>query len=316
MPLRYPGDHSSPINPLPEPSPPVKPLAQRPHKTRVAYFGHLPQTDSLAEFAAELPPIYGAGDLHAAALWLKVALEGRMPLVVAMGGHVIKTGCTKYLRALDGPNTVYVMNGAAAIHDAEIAMVGSTSEDVVAGLANGEYGTTPETWELWRTACSRPGKGLGHALQLALTYQRVQFPDHALLTTAQRLLVVPAIGTDTIYLDPALDGSYLGQLGLQDFHALCALLLETPALVWLHLGSAVLLPEVLLKAYAHARMHGKSPKLYTINIDRESHYRTRENVLNRPAQDSVELLGCHTIMIPLLVTLALQVKGLLPTTPG
>jgi hypothetical protein len=223
---------------------------------------------------------------------------------------VIKTGCAPYL--IDwmhrGVLKGLAINGAAAIHDLELAIAGKTSEDVGARLMSGSFGFARETSDLFTTACNRAVSrtiGLGAALgDVILNHGGPGLPN-SLLATARcagiPVTVHVAIGTDIVHMTPNLDGAALGEATLRDFRTLCALVAGLAGGVWLNLGSAVVLPEVFLKAVAIARNLGHSlDGLTTANLDFDQKYRGLLNVLERPGHQGIALTGHHEIMIPLL----------------
>jgi hypothetical protein len=235
--------------------------------------------------------------------------DGRT-VVAALGGHVIKTGCAPYL--IDwlrkGVVKAVAMNGAAAIHDFELALAGKTSEDVGASLHAGQFGMARETADAFAVA-ARAGAdndlGLGAALGRHLDGLRCAHPEASLVLAAHRAgipcTVHVALGTDVVHMHPHVSGAALGEASLLDFRHLCRVVSAMEHGVWLNLGSAVLLPEVLLKAVSVVRNFGYSLEgLVAVNLDKESHYRSTVNVLSRPAAEGIELTGHHEILLPLL----------------
>jgi hypothetical protein len=235
--------------------------------------------------------------------------EGRT-VVTALGGHVVKTGCTPYL--IDwvhkGLIKAVVLNGAAAIHDVELALVGKTSEDVGATLMEGKFGMARETADAFAIA-SRTGAegevGLGAALGRYLDGHACQHPDTSLVLAAHQAgipcTVHVALGTDIVHMHPHVSGAALGESSHIDFRLLCGVVAGMQGGVWLNLGSAVVLPEVLLKAVSVARNFSHDlGGLVTVNVDKEPRYRTTANVLERPADEGIELTGHHEILLPLL----------------
>jgi hypothetical protein len=235
---------------------------------------------------------------------------GGHSIVAALGGHVVKTGCAPYLidwieRGVLGG---LAMNGSAAIHDLELAIAGRTSEDVGPRLVAGTFGFARETSKLFAAACVRAAHqscGLGVALGELIVEQGGPGLESSLLVAAHRAgipaTVHVAVGTDIVHMTPELDGAALGRATLDDFRILCGVVSRMADGVWLNLGSAVILPEVFLKAVAIARNLGHSlDGLTTANLDFEQKYRGLLNVLQRPGAEGVALTGHHEIMIPLL----------------
>jgi hypothetical protein len=203
----------------------------------------------------------------------------------------------------------FVLNGAAAIHDAEVALTGSTSEEVADGLFDGTYGSADETGRLFGEAAARAardGIGLGTALGLALVERRPPHVEASVLCRAARegvpVTVHVAIGTDTVHMHPACSGADLGAATHRDFLRLATLVEGLDGGVYLNLGSAVVLPEVFLKAVAmvHNATPGRRVSITTGNLDMLRHYRPRVNVVERPAAKGHDISGHHEIVVPLL----------------
>jgi hypothetical protein len=251
--------------------------------------------------------------------------EGRT-VVAALGGHVIKTGCAPYL--IDwvhrGLIRAVAMNGAAAIHDFELALAGKTSEDVSATLHEGKFGMARETADAFAIAARAGAEhdlGLGYALGRHMAGLRCPHGDVSLVLACYRAgvpcMVHVAIGTDIVHMHPHVSGAALGESSHLDFRHLCRVVAGMQHGVWLNLGSAVMLPEVLLKAVSVVRNHGHSlDGLVTINVDKESHYRSTVNVLNRPTAEGIELTGHHEILIPLLHAALAAQLAVAPASPG
>jgi hypothetical protein len=232
-----------------------------------------------------------------------------------LGGHIVKTGLAPLLIDLmnRGVITHLAMNGSAAIHDYEIARFGATSEDVARGLVDGTFGMAEETGRGMNEAFiagMKSGWGMGEALARALEETSLSNPELSVLLSAQRLgipcTVHAALGAEIIHQHPATSGAAIGDTSHRDFRRLAASL---PALhdggVVLNLGSAVIMPEVFLKALTIARNlnDGKPTAFTTCDLDMQRHYRPRVNVVQRPTQGSgkgYEITGHHEIMVPLL----------------
>jgi hypothetical protein len=249
--------------------------------------------------------------------------EGRT-VVAALGGHVIKTGCGPYL--IDwidkGLIKAVAMNGAAAIHDFELALAGKTSEDVSATLHEGRFGMARETADAFAVAARAGAEheiGLGGALGRHMAGLRCPHGDVSVVLACHRAgipcTVHVAIGTDIVHMHPHVSGAALGESSHLDFRHLCRIVTGMTYGVWLNLGSAVVLPETFLKAVSVARNFGHNlDGLVTVNVDKESRYRSTVNVLNRPAAEGIELTGHHEILIPLLhAALAAQFTVRMPT---
>jgi len=288
-----------------------EPLAGRPSKVGLADLGRpsAPGT-SLGNWLDGLPGLLACRGLKRLRDAILRAHEGGSPVVAALGGHVVKTGCAPYL--IDwidrGVLNGLALNGSAAIHDLELAVAGRTSEDVGPRLMAGTFGFARETSELFALACDRAagsGSGLGAALGDLAIEAGGPGQDASLLVAARRsgipLTVHVAIGTDIVHMTPRLDGASLGRASLDDFRSLANLIARMAGGVWLNLGSAVVLPEVFLKAVAMVRNLGRSlDGLTTANLDFNQQYRGLLNVLQRPGAEGIALTGHHELMIPLL----------------
>jgi hypothetical protein len=259
-----------------------------------------------------LPRQFAANDLRRVRdELLRAKAQGRT-VVAALGGHVIKTGCAPYLIdwVEQGLVTAVAMNGAAAIHDLELALVGKTSEDVKAQLAEGRFGMARETADVYAIASQHgasAGIGLGAALGAYLAGRTLAHPEASLLIACHRIgipcTVHVSLGADIVHMHPHVSGAALGEASLLDFRKLCTVVSSLAGGVWLNLGSAVMLPEVLLKAVSVVQNFGyQLDGLVTVNLDKESRYRTAVNVLDRPASVGVQLTGHHEVLIPLLHT--------------
>lgn len=275
---------------------------------------------SVADFLAGLPNILAASELReAAALIVRAGLAGR-PVVLAMGGHVIKVGLGPLIIDLleRGIINGLAANGSVMVHDSEIALVGATSEDVAANLQGGDFGVTGQTGELINRAAARAaalGEGLGQTLGKILLELAPPHLPLSLLAAAARLEVPftihAAVGTDVYNIHPQADGATLGAATMHDFHLFCRLTAALEGGVFINLGSAVIMPEVFLKALTLVRNLGQAVTgLTTINMDFIRHYRPEVNVVKRPTQQGAgrgfNFIGPHEIMFPLLMSLVLE----------
>jgi hypothetical protein len=302
-------------------------LAARPSKVFVADLGR-PVSGGYGpeEWLDSLPKQLAANGLRKVRDHLCRAHAENKIVVAALGGHVIKTGCGPYLVDwIDrGLIKALVLNGAAAIHDFELAVAGKTSEDVQAQLPGGHFGMARETADAFALAAQRGSvneKGLGNALG---EYVAELDPPHGDISVlrAAFLAKIPitvhvAIGTDIVHMHPHVSGAAIGESSHLDFRRLCTVVSGMAGGVWLNLGSAVVLPEVFLKAVAVVRNFGHSlDGLVAVNLDKESRYRTLMNVLFRPASEGIELIGHHEILIPLLHSvLAARIAKVEPIRP-
>ena len=306
------------------------PLAKRPGKVRVSEFASPPKRGSgIRAWLDCLPRILAANDFRAVVKAIVAARRGRRPVLWGIGGHVIKVGLAPVL--IDLARRGYVagiaMNGAALVHDFEIAMVGKTSEDVQEVLGGGKFGMAQETGLYLNEAAvgaARSGIGLGEAAGKLLSNRRLRarYPQHSLLVAAYRkripVTVHLAIGTDTPHMHPAADGAALGQATHHDFRLFCAMVKGMqPGGVYLNWGSAVVLPEVFLKAVSVVRNLGtRLVPITTANFDFLQHYRPLENVVRRPTaaagSHGYAITGHHEILMPLLAAALVEMGGLAP----
>jgi hypothetical protein len=288
-----------------------EPLSERPSKVSLANLGRPgPATACFADWFDTLPRVLGADALRRLCDAIILATDSKRPVVAALGGHVVKTGCGVYLVDwIDrGILSGLALNGSAAIHDLELAIAGKTSEDVGSRLMAGTFGFARETSDLFAAACDRAASrsiGLGKALGELVLEHGGPGLDHSLLVAAHRagvpLTIHVAIGTDIVHMTPALDGAALGQAALEDFRKTCAIVAQMAGGVWLNIGSAVVMPEVFLKAVSIARNLGHSLEgMTTANLDFDQKYRGMLNVLERPGAQGIALTGHHEILIPLL----------------
>lgn len=274
---------------------------------------------SLAEFLARLPNILAGQTLKDIAdAWIRARRAGR-PVLLGMGAHPLKVGLSPILIDLLERDLItgLALNGAVIIHDTEIAMVGRTSEEVDQVLGSGQFGMAQETAEFLNEATTwgaQEGLGLGKAVGLRLN--QGDFPNkHLSLLAAAATKDVPvtvhvAIGTDIIHLHPSLDPAALGETTHLDFRLFAAQVSQLAGGVYLNLGSAVIMPEVFLKALTLARNLGhRVEPLTTVNLDFIQHYRPLTNVVRRPTAgvgQGYALTGHHEILVPLLAALVVE----------
>ncbi len=288
----------------------TRPIGKMKHLVRVAQFGApAGPSASAKELLDSFPDVLGARDLRALARHVARAHKDGRGVALALGGHVVKTGCSPVFLDLvrRGVVTSLHLAGSTAIHDYEIAMFGETSEDVAEGLAEGEYGMSEETGAAFAAASKRARDGdigLGRALGTALLAAGAPNASVSLLAEAAArgipCTVHVAIGTDTVHMHPAVDGADVGAATHLDFRIACGVASKLAHGVWINVGSAVLLPEVFLKAVTVARNTGHAVEdLTTANFDMLSHYRPTTNVVRRPAKRGFNLIGQHEILLPI-----------------
>lgn len=293
------------------------PVARRANKVSAADFAHPPRNDrSFTAFIDSLPDVLIARDFRAVVGAVTGAARQRRAVVAMLGGHVIKTGLAPLLIDLMERRVIthLAMNGSAAIHDYEVARFGATSEDVAAGLRDGTFGMAEETGSEMNAAFvagMEAQTGMGEALGRALDGRSgLVDAERSLLLRAFQLgvqvTVHAALGAEIIHQHPAANGAAIGDTSHRDFRRLAAALADLDeGGVVLNLGSAVIMPEVFLKALTIARNlnSGRPRNFVTADFDMQRHYRTRMNVVQRPTLDSgkgYEITGHHEIMVPLL----------------
>lgn len=274
------------------------------------------------DFLDSLPSILAARDLQAVAGAILEARNHGKTIHWAMGAHLIKVGLSPLLIDLmkKGLVSALSLNGAGVVHDSELAMVGRTSEDVDQELGCGTFGMARETAEFLNQAVSRGasrGLGLGRAVGEALLREGFPHLESSLLATAARegipATVHVAIGTDIIHLHPSMDPEATGRATYRDFQTFCSVVKTLEGGVFLNIGSAVILPEIFLKAVTLVRNLGWPLKqITTVNFDFIRHYRPATNVVRRPTLEGGRgyyLIGHHELMIPLLTAAVLEGWG-------
>ncbi|MDA3970876.1 MAG: hypothetical protein PF442_05975 [Desulfobulbaceae bacterium] len=268
---------------------------------------------SLLDFIQSLPQQFMGVDFPEFIERLSQSHKGKYPIYIGMGAHVIKVGMNPILIDLMAQGLIQgiALNGAGIIHDSEIAMVGRTSEDVGQVLGDGAFGAAKETGEVVNNGINqgaKDGLGLGQAMGRYLVEQDFPYNDVSLLAMAYKLdvpvTVHVAVGTDIGHIHPSADGAAIGATSHQDFKLFCRLISSLEKGAYLNLGSAVILPEVFLKALTLVRNLGyKVGDFTTANFDFIRHYRTMTNVVNRPTATGgkgYNFIGHHELMIPLL----------------
>ena len=290
------------------------PLKSRKSKTRVDDFARPVAIDaSVGAFVDALPNLLAAADFKAVVRAIAEARTTGAGVVWGLGAHVIKTGLGPVLIDLmdQGFVSAIATNGAGVIHDFEIALVGATSEDVDEALGPGRFGMAEETGRLLNGAINdgvAAGLGLGQAVTAFLAKKEPQYARASVLAAAARLgipvTVHVAVGTDIIHMHPTASGAAIGEGSLRDFRYFVSNVARLERGVYLNCGSAVLLPEVFLKAVALARNRGIAlAELTTVNLDFVRLYRPQTNVVSRPTAGTgrgYTIVGHHEIMIPLL----------------
>jgi hypothetical protein len=299
------------------------PLASRKSKANVSDFGrpHV-KGSGVASFIDSLPAMLGAEDFRAVVRAILAARDSGGGVIWGFGAHVIKTGLSPVLVDLAerGFVSAFATNGAGIIHDFEIALGGATSEDVDAVLGAGTFGMADETGRLLNQAITdgaAAGMGLGQAVGHFLLETEAPYQHLSVVASAARLGIPMtahvALGTDIIHMHPAASGEAIGAASLRDFRYFVSNVARLDHGVYLNCGSAVVLPEVFLKAVALARNRGiPLSGLTTVNLDFMRLYRPQTNVVSRPPAGTggkgYSLVGHHEIMIPLLAAALIEMS--------
>ncbi len=267
----------------------------------------------LSKFINSLPNILAGKDFREIIERIVEAVKRKKMVLLGMGAHPIKVGLNPLL--IDwmkrGILKGIALNGACLIHDFELALVGHTSEEVEEELSNGTFGMVKETHEIINTTICEgiaKGFGIGEAIGEKILEGRFPYKNLSILAQGKKMgipiTVHVAIGTDIIHMDPLANGAAIGEGSLKDFHKFTSLVSQLEEGVFINLGSAVIIPEVFLKAIAMARNLGYPVfNITTINMDFIQHYRPNVNVVKRPnlkGGKGYNLIGHHEIMFPLL----------------
>jgi hypothetical protein len=290
------------------------PLAGRPSKIgRGDFATPWDPATGMSGWLASLPQVLAAADFRAVVAAMREARDTDRGILWGLGAHVIKTGLGPVVIDLMARGYVsgLAVNGAGLIHDFEVALAGATSEDVDARLGPGEFGMAEETGRDLNAAIARGHRerwGLGQAVTAALAERRPPFGDLSVLVAAAAMGVpVTAhvgVGTDIIHMHPSASGEAIGATSLRDFRYFTSSVARLDGGVYLNCGSAVVLPEVFLKAVSLARNRGvRLDGLTTVNLDFLRQYRAETNVVRRPVAGvgrGYSITGHHEILIPLL----------------
>jgi hypothetical protein len=290
------------------------PLSDRRSKVSSADFaGAWEKGASYKEFLERLPNILSGTDIKAVIAALAGAARQKKTVILGMGAHVIKVGLNPVVIDLmeRGVISGVAMNGAGIIHDLEVAMAGQTSEDVAAAIDDGSFGMARDTADFLNMAIAGSDKnssGLGQSIGRAILDQQLPLMEHSILAAGCRLdtpvTVHVAIGTDIIHMHPQFDPARAGQASHRDFRLLTSIVGSLEGGVYLNVGSAVILPEIFLKAVTLARNLGHTlDHFMTVNIDFIRHYRPMTNVIQRPTAKGgtgINLVGHHEIIVPLI----------------
>ena len=270
------------------------------------------------DFFSSLPGILASQHFKDVVAAVIQARKDERPVMLGMGAHSIKVGLSPIIIDLmeRGIITSLSLNGAGIIHDFELGFMGQTSEDVDREILSGAFGMAEETGSMLNQAIKNAGaeEGIGSAVGRMIQSGEFPYKDKSLLAAGYRLgvpvTVHVAIGTDIIHMHPSFDGRATGAAAHQDFLTFCSLVSELEGGVYLNLGSAVLLPEIFLKAVTLVRNLGFTLQHFTtVNMDFVQHYRPNTNVVRRPTQNGgkgFSLTGHHEIMLPLLAAAIIE----------
>lgn len=294
-------------------------LRQRRSKVSIDKTGKPFNSGRFGKFLDSLPEILAAKDFREIVQAIIKARDKDRPVILGMGAHPIKAGLSPIIIHLMKKNviTAVAMNGACIVHDFELSLMGQTSEDVDAELCTGAFGMAKETGRELNAEINRgvqEGRGIGRAVGEYILKSKASFKELSILAAAAKLdipaTVHVAVGTDIIHMHPDADGASIGEGSMRDFRLFASVVSDLKGGVYINLGSAVIMPEVFLKAIAVTRNLGHDVKNFTtVNMDFIQHYRARENVLRRPVLSggsSYALTGHHEIMFPLLAAAVME----------
>lgn len=288
-------------------------LKSRKSKVRLDSLGVPFHGGSFKNFLNSLPEVLAAKDFKTIVESIVKAKKTGRPVILGMGAHPIKVGLSPIIISLMENNVLsaVAMNGACIVHDFELGLIGRTSEDVDVELCRGTFGMAEETGKGLNIAIKKgvsKRNGIGKAVGDYILNSKFPYKKLSILAQASRLnipaTVHVALGTDIIHMHPEADGASIGEGSLRDFRLFTSVISDLKSGVYINLGSAVIMPEVFLKALTVARNLKYNVKNFTtVNMDFIQHYRCRENVLRRPVLSggsSYALTGHHEIMFPLL----------------
>jgi hypothetical protein len=289
-------------------------LARRKSLASSRNLAGIPSTAGATKFFDSLPRFLKADDFKALIQAIISARRKGKPVIIMAGGHLIKVGLNPVIIDLMKQDLItgLCLNGAGLIHDAEIAMVGQTSEDVAAGIGDGSFGMSSQTSGMFALITRRAddnGIGLGEAAGAALNAKACPYRRYSLLAACHRrglpAMIHMAVDTDIVCQHDIYDAAAVAQASHHDFKILAHQISRGEGGgVFINIGSAVILPEVFLKALTVSRnIYGKPHKIVTANFDMISHYRPTTNVVNRPTLHGgvgYNFVGHHELMIPLL----------------
>ena len=298
-------------------------IKERKSKVSLSAFAAPPaKADMFKTFIDKLPDILAVNDLRAVVKAIVRSRKNNRPVILGMGAHPTKVGLSPIIIDLmqKGVITAVATNGACIIHDFEISFIGHTSEDVEKELCRGTFGMAKETGRYLNKSIKdgvKKGYGIGRSVGKMIHGSKFRFKEKSIFASAYKLdipsSVHVAIGTDIIHMHPEADGSAIGEGSFKDFKLFTSVVSDLEGGVYINLGSAVIMPEVFLKALTIARNLGnKVENITTVNMDFIHHYRPIENVLRRPTigkGSAYALTGHHEIMFPLLAAAIIEEIG-------
>ena len=274
------------------------------------------------DFLDSLPNILAGSHVRKVIAAMAAAAKNEKVIILGMGAHVIKVGLNPVVVDLmeRGIVSAVAMNGAGIIHDFELALTGQTSEDVSASLQDGAFGMADETGVFLCEAIQYAGQqqiGIGEAVGKSIIGNNLPFADKSILAAGARLgipvTVHVAIGTDIIHMHPQFDPAAAGEASHRDFRTFAGIVAALEGGVYLNVGSAVILPEIFLKAVSLARNLGyRLDSFTTVNMDFIPHYRPLTNVVKRPTAQGGQgfnLIGHHEILLPLIAAGVIEEIG-------
>jgi len=289
-------------------------IGTRKNKVSVKDFAALKKGASFVSFWDSLPDILAARELKAVVAAIRKAKEKSKPVIWLMGAHVIKVGLSPMIIDLmkRGYVTAVGLNGAGAIHDVEIAMIGGTSEDVGENIRDGTFGMAKETSDFINFAVNAgviEGRGFGESVGERINSERLPFRDKSILAAAARMgvpaTVHVAIGTDIVHIHPSFDGACAGEASHRDFRIMAGVISKSGGGgVILNVGSSVILPLIVEKSLSVARNLGRNTGRFTgVNLDFIQHYRPNLNPVRRAAElggKGISITGHHELTVPLI----------------
>ncbi len=290
------------------------PLKARKNKVSVKDFATVGRGGSFKSFWDSLPGILAASDMKRVVAAIRRARDRGKPIIWLMGAHVIKVGLSPMIIDLmkNGYVSAVGLNGAGAIHDVEIAMVGATSEDVAAGIHDGTFGMSKETSDFINTAVNAgviEGLGFGEAVGLAVESERLSYRDKSILASAARMKVPAtvhiALGTDIVHIHPSFDAACAGEASHRDFRIMADVISRVGnGGVIVNVGSAVILPLIVEKSLSIARNLGRNVSKFTgVNLDFIQHYRPNLNPVKRAREldgEGISITGHHELTVPII----------------